>query len=66
MWKILNMSIRLDQKNSKVINGKIFITAIKAHKLNPKLTQFLITESKVNHTILGMMYEYTGPYTRKN
>jgi hypothetical protein len=59
------MTIRLDQKNSKLIGGKVFITAIKAHKLNQKLSPFVLTESKINHPSLGIMYEYTGPYTRK-
>lgn len=60
------MVIRLDQKNSKIVSGKVFITAIKAHKLNHKLSHFVLLDSKMNHPTLGMMYEYTGPYTRKN
>lgn len=58
------MSIRLNQKNSKVVSGKVFITAIKAQSLKPQLSTFVITESKINHPLLGTMYEYTGPYTR--
>ncbi len=58
------MAIRLDQKNSKMIGGKVFITAIKVHKMNQSLTQYVVQESKITHPLLGMMYEYTGPYTR--
>jgi len=59
------MTIRLDQENSKIIGGKVFITAMKAHKINQKLSQFILFGSKITHTNLGIMYEYTGPYTRK-
>lgn len=60
------MTIRLDVENSKVIGGKVFITAMKAHKINQKLSQFISTDSKMNHPTLGIMYEYKGPYTRKS
>lgn len=59
------MTIRLDQKNSKIIGGKVFITAMKAHKLNQRVSQFVSTNSKINHPQLGIMYEYSGQYTRK-
>jgi hypothetical protein len=58
------MSIRLNEVNSKIIGGKIYITAIKAHNLNKKLSEFVIMSSKINYPKLGFMYEYTGPYTR--
>jgi hypothetical protein len=60
------MTIRLNEKNSKVVGDKVYITAEKAHKLNIKLVQFLDTSSKIKHPILGTMYEYSGNYSRKN
>jgi hypothetical protein len=58
------MTIRLNEKNSKVVGGKIYITGMKAHNLNAKLSEFVIMSSKINHPKLGYMYEYVGPYTR--
>jgi hypothetical protein len=57
-------SIRLNETNSKIIGGKVFITSMKAHGLNPKLKEFLVTGSKISHPYLGSLYQYTGPYTR--
>lgn len=57
-------SIRLNEKNSKIINGEVFITSMKAHSLNPKLKEFLVTGSKISHPNLGNLVQYTGPYTR--
>lgn len=59
------MTIRLNPKNSKVIGGKVFITTMKAHNLNPRLSNHVNYESKVNHPILGTLVEYNGPYTRR-
>jgi hypothetical protein len=58
------MAIRLNQKNSKVVGSKVFITGMKAHSLNDKLKHYVITNSKVNHPELGILYEYIGEYTR--
>lgn len=60
------MAIRLNADNSKIINDKVFITALKAHTLKPELKQeYLNQGSKANHPKLGSLIEYTGPYTRK-
>lgn len=58
------MAIRLNTENSKVIGDKVFITAIKAHSLKSTLKQNVVNGSTANHPSLGMMYEYTGDYTR--
>lgn len=60
------MTIRLNPENSKVIGDKIFITGIKAHNLNPKLVSFVNLNSKITHPTLGVLVEYTGPYTRSS
>jgi len=59
------MTIRLNPENSKIIGDKVFITSIKAHGLNPKLTRYVNNNCKINHPTLGTLVEYTGPYTRK-
>jgi hypothetical protein len=58
-------TIRLNNKNSKIMNGKVFITALKANNIGPKLEKFLNSSSKINHPNLGILIEYNGPYTRK-
>lgn len=58
------MTIRLNPENSKVIGDKVFITTMKAHNLNEKLTNYLNWGSKISHPKLGTLVEYTGPYTR--
>lgn len=60
------MTIRLNPENSKVIDNRVFITTIKAHKLNDKLTPFVNFNNKINHPNLGILVEYNGPYTRKS
>ena len=47
------------------MNGKVFITALKANNIGPKLERFLNSSSKINHPNLGILIEYNGPYTRK-
>ena len=56
--------INVNQENSKVIGGKLFITGLKMSRLNKKLSEFIIKGSTINHPSLGMMYEYEGPYSR--
>jgi hypothetical protein len=60
------MKIRLNPTNSKVINGKVYITAMKAHKLNHLLSGYVNNSCKINHPTLGLLIEYTGPYTRRS
>lgn len=60
------MSIRLNPQNSKVINGKVFITAMKVHSLKTTLKRHVVNGSRVEHPTLGTLYEYVGEYTRSN
>jgi hypothetical protein len=60
----MKSTIRLNEKNSKIMNGKVFITALKAKNINPTLQAFLNEGSKINHPKMGMLIEYSGPYTR--
>jgi len=56
--------INVNQENSKVIGGKLFITGLKMSRLNKKLSECIVKGSTINHPSLGMMYEYEGPYSR--
>jgi len=56
--------INVNAENSKVVGGKLFITGMKFHKLNDKLKAHIVDGSKIQHPVLGTMYEYAGPYAR--
>ena len=56
--------INVNATNSKVISGKLFITGLKMSKLSNQLSQFIVSGSKVQHPVLGTMYEYNGPFSR--
>ena len=59
-----NLRINVNKENSKVIGGKLFITGLKMSKLSSKLTLYIISGSKIQHPVLGTMYEYNGPFAR--
>jgi len=63
--KIKVMKINVNTTNSKVIDGKLFITGLKMSQLKAKLAEYIIKGSTVKHPTLGMMYEYDGPFSRK-
>ena len=60
----MSKKINVNASNSKVIGGKLFITGLKMSKLSNQLSQFIVSGSKVQHPVLGTMYEYNGPFSR--
>lgn len=57
--------INVNAKNSKLINGKLFITSLKAHKItNPTLKEQIDFQSNVNYPNLGKLVEFKGNYSR--
>jgi len=57
--------IRLNSENSKVVNGKLFITLLKATQIKHKLLQDKIEyDNNIVHPQLGKCVQFTGPYTR--
>ena len=56
--------INVNSTNSKVIDGRLFITGLKMSKLSDKLKAFIVEGNTVNFPSMGMMYEYSGPYSR--
>ena len=58
------MRINVNQNNSKVIGGKLFITGMKMSQLKAKLAGCIIKGSTVQHPTMGMLYEYDGPFSR--
>jgi len=59
-----DLRINVNKENSKVIGGKLFITGLKMSKLSSKLALYIVPGSKVQHPVLGTMYEYAGPFAR--
>ena len=57
--------IRVNQSNSKVMNGRLFITMLKAQQIKSAVLQKLIEygNSAVFPT-LGKLVEYKGAYIR--
>jgi len=56
--------INVNSTNSKVIDGRLFITGLKVSRLTDSLKEFIIPGSTINYPSLGLMYEYNGPYSR--
>jgi hypothetical protein len=57
--------IRVNTKNSKVINGQLFITELKAISIKIKdLAERINWHQKVFHPTLGKMLSYSGKYIR--
>ena len=60
----MSKKINVNASNSKVIGGKLFITGLKMAKMSAQLSKFIVSGSKVQHPVLGTMYEYNGPFSR--
>ena len=57
--------IRVNFENSKVVNGKLFITLLKATQIKHKLLQDNIEyDSYIIHPQIGKCVQFTGSYTR--
>ena len=57
--------IRVNFENSKVVNGKLFITLLKATQIKHKLLQDNIEyDNSIIHPQIGKCVQFTGPYTR--
>lgn len=60
----MSKKINVNSKNSKLINGKLFITGLKMSQLNETLSEFIIKGNTVNYPTLGQLYHYDGPFSR--
>jgi len=57
--------IRVNLENSKVVNGKLFITLLKATQIKHKLLQDNIEyDNYIIHPQIGKCVQFTGSYTR--
>ena len=56
--------INVNAENSKMVNGRLFITGMKMQKLGKLLREHIIQGSTITFPGKGLMYEYNGPYSR--
>ena len=56
--------IRVNKNNSTIVDGKLFITGLKMSSLTESLKDFIKRGSIIEYPQLGILYEYTGPFTR--
>lgn len=60
----MSKKINVNAKNSKLVNGRLFITGLKMSQLNKTLSEFIVRGNTITHPALGKMYEYDGPFSR--
>tara|TARA_Y100000385_G_C12674703_1_gene459464 strand:+ start:182 stop:367 length:186 start_codon:yes stop_codon:yes gene_type:complete len=60
----MSKKINVNATNSKVIDGKLFITGLKMSQLNNALGDFIKQGNTVLHPVLGKLYQYDGPFSR--
>jgi|TARA_R100001509_G_scaffold28321_1_gene14866 hypothetical protein len=60
--------IRVNTKNSKVVNGRLFISLLKAQQIKSVILKKLInySNSVLFPNMQDKLVEYTGPYIRVN
>ena len=60
--------IRVNTKNSKVVNGRLFISLLKAQQIKSIILKKLInySNSVLFPNMQDKLVEYTGPYIRVN
>ena len=61
----MSKKIRVNTTNSKVLNGKLFISLLKAQQITSKVLKELIYyDNNMVYPGLGKLVEYNGPYIR--
>jgi hypothetical protein len=56
--------INVNATNSKLIDGRLFITGLKMNALSPSFKEMIISGNTIVHPSLGTLYEFNGPYSR--
>ena len=59
--------IRVNKLNSKLLNGKLFITLLKAVLVSKSkvLAELIEYDNNLVYPGMGKLVEYSGPYSRK-
>tara|TARA_R110002050_G_scaffold17171_1_gene51307 strand:- start:1293 stop:1520 length:228 start_codon:yes stop_codon:yes gene_type:complete len=58
--------VNLNPTNSKVINGVVFVTALKVQAMSKLLLELVEYGNNIVHPTLGKMYQYNGKFSRTN
>jgi len=56
--------VNLNPTNSKVINGVVFVTALKVQAMSKLLLELVEYGNNITHPTLGIMYQYNGKFSR--
>jgi hypothetical protein len=62
----MSKKVNLNPTNSKVINGTVFVTALKCQAMPKVLADEVQFGNNITHPTLGIMYQYNGNYSRSN
>ena len=64
----MSKKIRVNQSNSKVLAGKLFITELKALLVSKSkvLAELVEYDNNITYPGIGKLVEYNGPYIRLN
>ena len=62
----MSKKVNLNPTNSKVINGTVFVTALKVKAMGKILREEVEYGNNITHPFLGTMYQYNGAYSRNN
>ena len=58
--------VNLNPTNSKVVNGVVFVTALKVKAMSQTLVDLVKFGNRIIHPTLGTMFQYDGKYSRNN
>jgi len=64
----MSKKIRVNTTNSKLLNGKLFITELKALLVSKSkvLAELVEYDNNITYPGIGKLVEYNGPYIRLN
>ena len=62
----MSKKVNLNPANSKVINGTVFVTALKCQTMSKLLSEEIQHGNNITHPILGIMYQFNGKFSRTN
>lgn len=54
----------LNPTNSKLVNGVLFVTALKVKSMSEVLMESVKFGNRITHPTLGTMFQYDGKYSR--
>jgi|TARA_B110000259_G_C13905250_1_gene358546 hypothetical protein len=58
--------VNLNPTNSKIINEVVYITALKVLAMSKLLKDMVEYDNNITHPVLGLMYQYSGKFSRSN